>query len=146
MQMDNLQRSCNIINFAALSLGDGKRPLDERAVLGAGGTARVFKGQYHDRKVAVKMLYCMTLTPETVYNFCQESALLRYPFWFSGRFDRVLTRCLYSTLKHPNIVHVEGVCVLPPCVSIVMELCKGSLFELLRLDSSASLDWYLFLF
>ena len=60
------------------------------------------------------MLYCITLTPETVANFCHESALL-------------------SALRHPNIVHVEGVCVVPPCVSIVMELCRGSLFERLRI-------------
>lgn len=122
-QMDSLQRNCHIINFASLTLGDGRQQqLGERIVLGAGGTARVFKGMYQRRKVAVKMLYCMTLTPETVYNFCQESALL-------------------SRLKHPNVVHVEGVCVLPPCISIVMELCKGSLFELLRLQSAVDVQW-----
>jgi serine/threonine protein kinase len=88
---------------------------------GAGGTSRVFKGKYRGDPVAIKMLYCVTLTPETVENFFQESRLL-------------------SRLRHPNIVHMVGVCVMPPAICMVMELCKGSLFENLRLPG-LKLDW-----
>lgn len=120
-QMDRLEGHVRIINFASVSLGDGKSKLNERSVMGAGGTARVFRGQFEQNAVAVKMLYCMTLTRETIVNFCQESALL-------------------SSLRHPNIVQVEGVCIVPPSICLIMELCRGSLFELLRLDTMADLD------
>ena len=121
-QMDNLGKTCRLINFAALALGDDKVGFSkETSVMGAGGTSRVFAGRFEGKDVAVKMLYCMTLTKETVANFCAESVLL-------------------STLRHPNVVHVEGVCIIPPSICLVMELCRGSLFELLRLDSMAELD------
>ena len=112
--------SCEQISFAHLQLSEGNKS-KQSAILGAGGTARVFRGKYRNEDVAIKMLYCMTLTPDTVENFFQESALL-------------------TRLRHPNIVHVIGVCVLPPSICMVMELCKGSLFECLRLPGT-KLDW-----
>ena len=117
-QMDEMV--CEQISFAHLQLSEGNKS-QQSAILGAGGTARVFKGKYRQEDVAIKMLYCMTLTPDTVENFFQESALL-------------------SRLRHPNIVHVIGVCVLPPSICMVMELCKGSLFECLRLPG-ATYEW-----
>ena len=120
-QMDALDESvCPTVSFAHLKLANNNTRL---ALLGAGGTARVFKGSYRDEPVAIKMLYCMELTPETVQNFFSESRLL-------------------CKLRHPNIVHVSGVCVLPPTICMVMELCKGSMYELLRLESAnTDLDW-----
>ena len=90
--------------------------------MGAGGTARVYRGRYHKREVAIKMLYCMTLTAETIDNFCREAMLL-------------------DGIRDPNVVRVEGVCVRPPSVCIVMELCVGNLFEYVRLAETGLQDW-----
>ena len=106
--MDSL--ACEIISWAHLQLDKGSSaPAAHRSVLGAGGTSRVFKGKFKNEPVAIKMLYCVTLTPDTVTNFFQES-------------------CLLSRLRHPNVVHMKGVCVTPPSICMVMELCKGSLY------------------
>lgn len=119
-EMDGLDATIPTISFAHLKLSNTNTTT---ALLGAGGTARVFKGKYQNDPVAIKMLYCMELTPETVQNFFSESRLL-------------------CRLRHPNIVHVAGICVLPPSICMVMELCKGSLYELLRLETTkAKLDW-----
>ena len=120
-RMDNLGKQCRIIHYASLKLGDGAQD-PASLVLGAGGTARVFRGMYMGQDVAIKMLYCLTLTKETVLNFCQESAFL-------------------SSMRHPNIVQVEGICVSPPSICLVMELCSGSLFEFLRLDTAKQIRW-----
>eukprot|EP00041_Stephanoeca_diplocostata_P029570 m.877724 g.877724 ORF g.877724 m.877724 type:complete len:125 (+) comp23583_c0_seq4:364-738(+) len=68
------------------------------------------------------MLFCLELTEETIRNFFSESKML-------------------CGLRHPNIIHVTGVCVVPPSICMVMELCKGSLRELLELPSSSDLAW-----
>lgn len=40
---------------------------------------------------------------------------------------------MLSALEHPNVVRLEGICVLPPSICIVMELCQGgNLYEFLR--------------
>lgn len=122
-EMDKLGSSCPLLSFAALTIGQGSGVgMHERAVIGAGGTARVYRGLYRGRSVAIKMVYCLCLTASTVANFFRESALL-------------------SGLRHPNIVHVWGVCVVPPCICLVMELCRGNLFEFLRLQSAETLSW-----
>ena len=64
-------------------------------------------------EVAIKILFCMELTPESVVTFCEEASLL------------------YS-LRHANIVSCYGVSIMPPAVSIVTEFCHfGSLFDFL---------------
>ncbi|EDQ90859.1 uncharacterized protein MONBRDRAFT_6777, partial [Monosiga brevicollis MX1] len=75
-------------------------------ILGAGGTARVFRGIFEDKRVAIKMLFCPTLIPETIDNFRRENALL-------------------CSIRHPNIIQVEGLCVEPPAICSVMEYCPG---------------------
>ena len=42
----------------------------------SGGTARVYRGTYGPRAVAIKMLFCLELTPERVVSFCAEATLL----------------------------------------------------------------------
>lgn len=106
VSMDEMSQVCPVLPFPELSLTDGSM-LGGRAmmkVLGAGGTAKVFEGMYHGKIVAIKMLYCVTLVPETIANFARENALL-------------------CSIRHPNIVQVEGICVIPPCICSVMELC-----------------------
>lgn len=108
--MDQMSQGCPILPFSALAIVEGKRhrSLGARAiarVIGAGGTARVFEGVFQGKSVAIKMLYCVTLVPETIHNFARENALL-------------------CSIRHPNIVQVEGICVVPPCICSVMELCS----------------------
>lgn len=100
----------NVINFACLRINNHNiRPGD---VLGHGGTAKVFKGTYMHSPVAVKMWYPQQLDKDVFDRFCKETTLL-------------------SSLRHPNIIHIEGICVIPPCVCMVMELCRGSLRDFL---------------
>lgn len=119
-EMDMLDDFCETISYSNIELK--KENLTTTAVLGAGGTSRVFPGKYLGHPVALKMVFCMQLTPESVENFFRESALL-------------------SRLRHPSIVHMYGVCVLPPSLCMVMELCQGSLYELLRMNEYTKLDW-----
>jgi hypothetical protein len=89
--LDAVHQHCPVINQSLLALdlgkteGMGMRQVSN--VLGAGGTARVFKGRYLHKTVAVKMLYCPTLIKETIDNFFRENELL-------------------CQIRHPNIVGV----------------------------------------
>ena len=80
----------------------------------AGGAARVYRGRVKNQEVAIKILFCIDLTPERVIDFCKESTLL------------------YS-LRSPNIVQCLGVAIMPPALCLVTEYCLyGSLFDFLH--------------
>jgi hypothetical protein len=66
----------------------------------SGGSARVYKGVLHQEDVAVKILFCIELTPERVVSFCEEASMLH-------------------SLQHPNIVLCHGVAVMPPAICLV---------------------------
>lgn len=101
-----------------LSYAAGKH----QQVLGAGGTARVFKGSYRGKPVAVKMMFCVELDAELVNTFCEEAGML-------------------AQLQHRNVVRLEGLCVVPPALCLVMELCEfGSLYSFLR-EMGEELSW-----
>jgi hypothetical protein len=79
----------------------------------AGGFSRVYFGTLRKQRVAFKILFAMELDPKDVEEFYREAAVLH-------------------ALKHPNVVQCLGVCVMPPALTIVLELCKhGSLFDFL---------------
>lgn len=100
--------AASLLNCAFLSV-------DKRVLLGAGGTCKVYRGRWQGNPVAVKMVFCPEITPAVLDNFSHEAAL-------------------HSTLNHPNVVRMLGVCILPPAVSIVMELCNlGSLHDFIKL-------------
>jgi len=91
-------------------------PKRNSVVLGAGSNARVYSGYYKDKSCAIKMMFTPELTPGIIDTVCSEAGLL-------------------GALRHPNIVEVFGICVYPPSVCLVMELChNGSVFELLHQD------------
>jgi uncharacterized membrane protein (DUF485 family) len=92
-----------VINFGYLWLDKSKTGL-----LGSGGSARVYRAELKGEHVAAKVLYCPSIDRNTVKNFFKEAARLR--------------QC-----RHPNIVELKGVCVLPPTICIVLELCRGDL-------------------
>ena len=79
----------------------------------AGGFSRVYFGSMRGERVAFKILFAMELDPKDVEEFYREAAVLH-------------------TLQHTNVVQCLGVCVMPPALTIVLELCKhGSLFDFL---------------
>lgn len=90
----------------------------------AGGFSRVYFGQYKTQPIALKMLFVVDLTPESIKDFCKEAKLL-------------------IKLKNENVIECLGVSVMPPAVSIVLEFCRhGSLFDLLYKERSTKKNFY----
>jgi serine/threonine protein kinase len=93
-----------VIDFAHLEL---------RRKIGAGSSASVFSGRLQQRRpVAVKVYTPYRFTEEVVAEFSYEAALC-------------------ASLRHPNIVKFYGMCVCPPTICLVSELCQGSLEDIL---------------
>ncbi|ETO63437.1 TKL protein kinase [Phytophthora nicotianae P1976] len=89
-----------IIDFAYLEL---------QQRIGVGASAVVFKGVLRSSTdVAVKVYTPTDFTEDTVAAFSHEAALC-------------------GALNHPNIVAFHGMCVCPPTICLVNELCVGSL-------------------
>lgn len=93
-----------IIDFAHLEL---------RTRIGVGSSATVFNGMLHTSiPVAIKVYTPTNFTEDTVAEFSHEAALC-------------------GALKHPNIVNFYGMCVFPPTICLVSELCLGSLDDVM---------------
>uniref|UniRef100_K3WIH8 Protein kinase domain-containing protein n=1 Tax=Globisporangium ultimum (strain ATCC 200006 / CBS 805.95 / DAOM BR144) TaxID=431595 RepID=K3WIH8_GLOUD len=89
-----------IIDFAYLEL---------KQRIGVGASAIVFSGILKETThVAVKVYTPVDFNEDTVAEFSQEAALC-------------------GALHHPNIVKFYGMCVSPPTICLVSELCQGSL-------------------
>ncbi|TMW69778.1 hypothetical protein Poli38472_001934 [Pythium oligandrum] len=102
-----------IIDFARLELHE---------VIGTGDNAAVFSGFLYPKiPVAVKIYMPPTFTEETVAVFSHEAALC-------------------GALRHPNILKFYGLCVYPPNICLVTELCQGSLYELLHARANRPSD------
>ncbi|KAG7376348.1 hypothetical protein PHYPSEUDO_013709 [Phytophthora pseudosyringae] len=99
-----------VIDFAHLEL---------RQKIGAGSSAAVFSGRLQQgRPVAVKVYTPYRFTEEVVAEFSHEAALC-------------------ASLSHPNIVKFYGMCVCPPTICLVSELCQGSLEDILYAQAKA---------
>ncbi|RHY58281.1 hypothetical protein DYB34_001272, partial [Aphanomyces astaci] len=95
----------DLIDFAHLEL---------QQVLGVGASANVYRGKLHSSiQVAVKVYSPTEISESTILEFSQEAALC-------------------TALKHPNIVLFHGMCICPPSICLVYELCRGSLEDALR--------------
>jgi serine/threonine protein kinase len=80
--------------------------------IGAGGTATVFRGQYHEVNVAVKVHNLANLDRKMVRQTLREVNIL-------------------SQIRHTNIIWLLGLCISPPQIHVVMELAEnGSLYDL----------------
>jgi serine/threonine protein kinase len=102
---DGVLSTQTVIDFAEVTLGEK---------IGEGGYALVHKGTYKGAEVAVKVLQSMEVSVEDITAFSREIAVA-------------------ASLHHPNIVRVYGMCVSPPDLSIVSELCgRGDLFGMLQ--------------
>jgi serine/threonine protein kinase len=95
-----------IIDFAHLQLRD---PISNGRGDDA-GSAIVYRGFLHTKKipVAIKVYMPTSFTEETVAEFSHEAALC-------------------GSLVHPNILKFHGLCVCPPNICLVAELCQASL-------------------
>lgn len=101
------RQNVQLLNFSYIDLNKNKQ-------LGTGSFSKVFLGKYRDSECAIKLVFTVDLTQDEVHRVWQEAQIL-------------------SSLKHPNIVSIFGVSVLPPSVCILLELCSfGSLADILR--------------
>ncbi|KAF0684964.1 Aste57867_23087 [Aphanomyces stellatus] len=94
----------DLIDFAQLEL---------HRKIGVGASADVYRGTLQSTKeVAVKVYSPSEISETTILAFSQEAVLCR-------------------ALKHPNIVYFHGLCICPPMICLVSELCRGSLDDAL---------------
>ncbi|UIZ21689.1 hypothetical protein KXD40_000228 [Peronospora effusa] len=101
-----------IIDFAYLEL---------QTKIGAGANAVVFRGTLHSKiPVAIKVYTPRVLCEDVVAAFSHEAALC-------------------GALHHPNVVRFYGMCVYPPAVCLVSELCRASLEDVTRASAKAQL-------
>ncbi len=76
-------------------------------VIGAGSFSRVFEGVYRKKRVAVKFFVRMTeLVPDMIEAFARETQT-------------------HANFKHENVIKFYGLCVCPPAIALVTELCEG---------------------
>jgi serine/threonine protein kinase len=84
----------------------------------SGGFSRVYIGTYKEKKIALKLLFAVELTPQSIVEFYQEAQVL-------------------NDLKHDQIVTCLGITIIPPAIGVLMEYCpNGSLFDFLYKSSS----------
>lgn len=96
-----------LLNFAYISL-------DNKKMLGSGSFSKVYMGKYRQRQCAIKLVFTLDLTSDIIRRVAAEAQLL-------------------SSIRHPNIVEILGVSVLPPSVCLLLELCHyGSLADIIH--------------
>lgn len=77
-----------MLNFACIKLDHSKH-------LGAGSFSKVYRGTYRGKECAIKLIYTLDLTADVIKRVAAEASIL-------------------SSIRHPNIVNIFGVSVLPP--------------------------------
>ncbi|RLN96189.1 hypothetical protein BBJ28_00001667 [Nothophytophthora sp. Chile5] len=88
--------------------------LDLRRRLGVGSSSTIFQGTLKAKThVAIKAYTPDNFTVDVVAAFSHEAAMC-------------------SVLSHPNIVRFHGMCVAPPTICLVFQLCQGNLEDTLR--------------
>lgn len=89
--------------------------LEAKDKIGEGSTAVVYNGQYKGADVAIKMYTPDEITLDVITQFVKEGKLS------------------YSLSDHSNIVRFHGLCVRPPQIAFVTELCdEGNLKSSLK--------------
>jgi serine/threonine protein kinase len=110
--MQSNPASCPIIHFGLIKLNYSRDMV-------RGGFSKVYFGLYKNQKVAVKMLFVMELTAQTIKDFYREADVL-------------------VQLSGELVVECKGVTIMPPAIAVVMEYCPlGSLYSFLY-ENSAS--------
>ncbi|KAF1334069.1 Protein kinase, partial [Globisporangium splendens] len=86
--------------------------LDLRQQIGEGFNSTVYSAMMGSKvPVSVKVYTPVDLSDEVIAEYSQEAALC-------------------GNLEHPNITRFYGLSVCPPTISLVFELCRGSLKEI----------------
>ncbi len=88
MDQMHVHGQVKMLNFASLRL-------DTKKLLGAGSFSKVYKGTYRGKECAIKLIYTADLTTEVIKRVAAEASIL-------------------SSIRHPNIVNIFGVSVMPP--------------------------------
>ncbi|RHY12271.1 hypothetical protein DYB25_000266 [Aphanomyces astaci] len=95
--------------------------LDFASRIGRGASAEVYQGTLHSNEpVAIKVYSPPEISEATVEAFSQEAAV-------------------WAILDHPNVTSFYGLCVSPPTICLVSELCHGSLADLLSSQQTRGL-------
>ena len=94
-------------------IGHAELSLNMSQLIGHGGVSRVFSGVCRGEAVAIKLLFVPEISRSTVNTFFHEAAFLR------------------SLSSHPNMVQLRGICVAPPALCHVLELCDGNVHSLI---------------
>ena len=93
-----------LVDFALLEIGD---------FIDRGGTSNVYSGRYHGERVAIKMFRPERIDAHCIAFFHKENAVS-------------------AAFSHPNIIRYFGLCVSPPHISLVFEMCaRGSLWNVI---------------
>lgn len=96
-----------MLNFACIKI-------NFQHYLGGGSFSKVYQGSYHKKTCAIKLICTVDLTQDMIRRVAAEASIL-------------------SSIRHPNIVHIYGVSVLPPSVCLILEICSfGSLSDIIR--------------
>jgi len=74
--------------------------------IGKGAHASVYYGKIKNEEVAIKLFTPEEVNQETIQEFVREAKLS-------------------MPLLHPNIVNFMGICIRPPEIAMIMELCPG---------------------
>jgi tRNA A-37 threonylcarbamoyl transferase component Bud32 len=86
--------------------------------LAKGASAKVYKGTYKNNSVAIKIYSPPELTDEVINAFQKETEIM-------------------FSFQHRNVVNFYGICVRPPDIALVIELCsRGDLKSNLVLERS----------
>jgi hypothetical protein len=133
MDRIRVQGQVRMLNFACIKI-------DFQKNLGAGSFSKVYRGTYRGQPCAIKLIYTVDLTTDVIQRVAAEASIL-------------------SSIRHPNIVNILGVSVLPPrlalyafsllefyffcfllfSVCLLLELCEfGSLSDIIR---GYGFDW-----
>lgn len=113
--MDQIRHTSRVkmLNFAKIKLNLNN-------YLGAGSFSKVYRGYYRKQECAIKLIYTFDLTADVINRVAAEASIL-------------------SAIRHPNVVNIYGVSVLPPSVCLLLELCSfGSLSDIIR---GYGFDW-----
>ena len=108
-------------------------------LLGRGSFSKVFKGSYKNTPCAIKVMYSIDLTAADVRKAMVEATILtaaKHPNIVSGQVSlcvlfmfTLVEYHLFAAVK----VDIYGVCVNPPNLCMIIELCAmGALSDVLR--------------
>lgn len=99
----------NMIDFSFLQRG---------SQIGNGGTSRVYEALYRKKAVAIKVCTPTSLSDEVINAFIDETRIM-------------------VDLDHRNVLKFYGICVSPPQIGLVVELCShGDLKTSLKVEKA----------